>query len=154
MGADAVDLAKWLAAKWELRANDFERVWAVDGNAITAGIKPGFILQAPMPTEKGFDVEGRISVGLAEVRLHTAWHTERPPPDIALQSMNDAPLAGCDVKTCGWPLDSSSRYAATGAGRGAVGPGVPRGARRRDGVHAGPQDAGLLERVRAAGLEP
>lgn len=71
--AEVNELTSWLVAKWEQRANDFERVWAADGNAITAGIMPGFLLQAPMRTASTFKVEGRISVGLAELRVEVLW---------------------------------------------------------------------------------
>jgi len=71
--AEAAELMSWLAAKWDQRADDFERVWAADGNAITQGIEPGFLLQAPMPLANKFVVKGRISVGLAEVRVEVLW---------------------------------------------------------------------------------
>ena len=71
---EAAELSEWLAAKWTFRANDYERVWVEDGNAITAGIPPGFMLQAPFGIgAQSFAVSGRVSVGIPEVRVEVLW---------------------------------------------------------------------------------
>mmetsp|Transcript_13014 Transcript_13014/g.28128 ORF Transcript_13014/g.28128 Transcript_13014/m.28128 type:complete len:425 (+) Transcript_13014:75-1349(+) len=75
LDAEQLDsLVSWIRQKWEFRANDYERVWAEAGNQITQGIPPGFLLQAPMTVDRQeWRVDGRISVGLPEVRVEVVW---------------------------------------------------------------------------------
>lgn len=70
--AEIAELSEWLRSKWEFRANDYERVWVEDGNAITRDVAPGFLLQAPF-TGASFETVGRVSVGLPEVRVEVLW---------------------------------------------------------------------------------
>jgi len=65
------ELVDWLTLKWHFRANDVDRVWTEDGNALTDNIPPGFLLQAPF--EEPFTVKGRIAIGLPEVRVEVLW---------------------------------------------------------------------------------
>ena len=54
-----------MRAKWTFRANDFERVWVNEGDALTATLTPGFAIQAAMPqgTGEGYSVGGRFAIG-------------------------------------------------------------------------------------------
>lgn len=71
-GEETDELVAWLKTKWHFRANDVDRVWVDDGNAITRDISPGFMLQAPFTGAK-YSVKGRIAVGLPEVRVEVIW---------------------------------------------------------------------------------
>ena len=64
-----------MRAKWTFRANDFERVWVNEGDALTATLTPGFAIQAAMPqgTGEGYSVGGRFAIGLAELRVEVVW---------------------------------------------------------------------------------
>eukprot|EP00656_Telonema_subtile_P033589 TRINITY_DN3732_c0_g1_i6.p1 TRINITY_DN3732_c0_g1~~TRINITY_DN3732_c0_g1_i6.p1 ORF type:complete len:383 (+),score=70.03 TRINITY_DN3732_c0_g1_i6:1952-3100(+) len=41
------ELKTFVAAKWKLRSNDYERTWSADANAVMNTLHPGFILQTP-----------------------------------------------------------------------------------------------------------
>lgn len=66
-------LRGWAAQKWEQRADDADRVWAKEGNALTDSLTAGFLLQAPMYNAHSWTVEGRTAVGLPEVRVEVLW---------------------------------------------------------------------------------
>jgi len=66
----AKKMKSWVMQKWNVRANDFDRVWKHEGNLLTDSLKPGFLAQRPFE-QKGFipKVQGRYSVGILEFRV-------------------------------------------------------------------------------------
>merc|ERR1719240_2429809 len=68
------DFMDWIDEKWDYRANDWDREWKVEGNEITQGITPGFLLQAPFKQPAAdWKVDGRIAVGILEVRIEVIF---------------------------------------------------------------------------------
>jgi hypothetical protein len=75
---DKPELIEWINNKWEYRSRDIDRPWQKEGDALTDQLTPSFLLQEPMTesgdkSEEGFKIDGRISIGLAELKVEVIW---------------------------------------------------------------------------------
>lgn len=69
------DIVNFVNDKWVYRSRDVDRPWQKEGDAITDALTPSFLVQEPMQLSDGtkYAVDGRMSVGLVEVRAEVIW---------------------------------------------------------------------------------
>jgi len=72
------DLIDFINKKWVYRARDVDRPWQKEGDAITDVLTPSFLIQEPMQqsvdqSRGEYTMNGRVSVGLVEVRAEVIW---------------------------------------------------------------------------------
>merc|ERR1711988_1456087 len=68
------EMQTYIDGKWAFRPHDKDRVWAKEGDIVTASLDPGFLLQSPMREKEGAgEASGRMLKGLIEVRAEVLW---------------------------------------------------------------------------------
>ena len=72
------ELVQWINDKWDYRARDVDRPWQKEGDALTDELTPSFLVQEPMTESNGkpkagFKLDGRVSVGLVEIKVEVIW---------------------------------------------------------------------------------
>jgi len=72
------DLLQWVKDKWVYRSRDVDRPWQLEGDALTDELTPSFLVQEPMiqsgdRPHAAFKLDGRISVGLVEIKVEVLW---------------------------------------------------------------------------------